>query len=132
MSSSELNAVEHVYLTAGNLALPGAPILNLALFYNPDDGSLSGEALITQAIAPPHGRVVIRPVSGSVYGLGIGGATRAFNLSGEYVVSVPPPAIGSYLAKFEAIFVTDNNWNGRASFTYDHNKVEDVPVKKRG
>ena len=132
VSSSELNAVEHVYLIAGNLGLPGAPILNLALFYNPDDGSVSGEALITQSIAPPHGRVVIRPVSGPVHGLGLGNATRVFSLSGEYVVSVPPPAFGSYLAKFEATFVTDNNWTGHGSFSYGNQKIDNVPIKKRG
>jgi len=132
VSSSELNAVEHVFLTAGNLGLPGAPILNLALFYNPDDGTVSGEALITQSITPPHGRVVIRPVSGPVHGLGLGNATRVFSLSGEYVVSATPPAIGSYLAKFEATFGTDNNWSGHGSFSYDQQKVNNVPIKKRG
>lgn len=134
MSTSELNAVEHVYLIAGNLATPGAPILNLALFYNPGDGTVSGEALITQSIAPPHGRVVIRPVSGPVHGLGFpgGGVTRVFTLRGEFVVSVPPPAIGSYLAQFEATFATDNNWSGHGSFTYDQQKVQNVPIKQRG
>ncbi|MCL6485899.1 MAG: DUF1842 domain-containing protein [Janthinobacterium lividum] len=117
---------------AGNLGLPGAPILNLALFYHPDDGSVSGEALITQSIAPPHGRVVIRPVSGPVHGLGLGKATRVFSLTGEYVVSVPPPAIGSYLAKFEATFVTDNNWSGHGSFSYGNQKIDNVPIAKRG
>ncbi len=131
MSTSELS-LEQLYLIAGNIDLPGAPVLNLALLYNPEAGALTGEALVTQAIAPPNGHVVIRPVSGAVHGLGLGGATRVFNLSGEYTVSVPPPAIGTYLAKFTAVFSTDNNWNGHGSFTYGNHTVTNVPIKKRG
>ncbi|MBB5606120.1 MULTISPECIES: DUF1842 domain-containing protein [unclassified Janthinobacterium] len=132
MATPEQNVVEHLYLTAGNLGLPGAPILNLAVLYNSADGALSGEALIAQAIAPPNGRVVIRPVSGQAHGLGLQHYTRAFTLSGEYTVSVPPPAIGTYLAKFTATFVTDNDWTGRGTFTYGDQTVKDVPIKKRG
>ncbi|HEV7816939.1 MAG TPA: hypothetical protein VGP06_17805, partial [Janthinobacterium sp.] len=89
MTTSELVAVEHLYLIAGNLGLPGAPVLNLSVLYNPDGSpaSLSGEAVIAQAIAPPGGRIVIKSISGPVYGLGFGKETRAFSLTGEYVQS---------------------------------------------
>ncbi|MFZ4877526.1 DUF1842 domain-containing protein [Janthinobacterium sp. Mn2066] len=131
MASNELNEIEHLYLVAGNLGSPGAPILNLALLFNSADGALSGEALVAQAIAPPNGRVVIRPISGEVHGLGLQHYTRAFTLSGEYTVSVPPPAIGTYLAKFTATFVTDNDWVGQGSFTYGNQTVKDVPIRPR-
>lgn len=131
VSTPELS-LEQLYLIAGNIDLPGAPVLNLALLYNPAAGALTGEAQVSQSVAPPYNLVTVRPVSGDVHGLGIGGATRVFSLSGEYVVSVPPPAIGSYLAKFTATFTTDNNWTGHGSFDYGTHKVTNVPIKKRG
>lgn len=131
MSTSELS-LEQLYLTAGNIGLPGAPVLNLALLYNSVAGALTGEAQISQSVAPPYNLVTIRPVSGPVHGLGIGGATRVFSLSGEYTVSVPPPAFGTYLAKFTATFSTDNNWSGHGTFTYGDNTVTNVAIKKRG
>lgn len=131
MSTSELS-LEQLNLTAGNIGLPGAPVLNLFLLYNPEAGALTGEAQVTQAVAPPYNLMTIRPVSGDVHGLGLGGATRVFSLSGEYTVSVPPPAIGTYLAKFTAVFTTDNNWTGHGSFDYGTHKVTNVPIKKRG
>jgi hypothetical protein len=130
--STELNAVLPVNLIAGHLAQPVAPILNLALMYDPESGGLNGSAVISQAVTPPSGRVVIRHVSGDVHGLGLGGATRVFTLMGEYVQSVPPPAIGSYLAKFTATFVTDNHWKGHGSFDWGTHKVENVPIAPRG
>ena len=134
MSASELTAVKPVHLVAGNLGTPGAPVLNLALLYNPDStpASLSGEAVITQAIAPPNGRIVIHGVHGPVHGLGYGKETRVFSLKGTYWQSFPPPAIGQIQEEFTATFVTDNNWQGHGTFTYGGQTVANVPIKQQG
>lgn len=129
--SNAPNSLQLIQLMAGNLNMPGAPVLNLNLMYNTEQGTLNGDALITQAVTPPSGRTLVPHVSGDVHGLGLGGATRVFSLSGEYVQSFPPPAIGSYLAKFSATFVTDNNWKGHGSFDFGTHKVNNVPVGPR-
>lgn len=134
MSQPELTKVQHLQLIAGNVGMPGAPVLNLSLVYNPDSnpGSLSGLAVITQAVASPNSRIEIRNVSGTVHGLGLGKATRVFSLTGEYWQSFPPPAIGSVQEKFTATFVTDNNWQGEGGFSYGGNQVTGVPIKPVG
>ncbi|MFY8188724.1 MAG: hypothetical protein ACOVLC_12315 [Flavobacterium sp.] len=43
--------------------------------------------------------------------------------------SVPPPAIGSFLADFNAHMAIDNAWNGTGGFSYWKNDIENVPVK---
>lgn len=129
MSTSEFSLGEPVSLIAGNLDQPGAPILHLALLYDTELGTLNGKAQITQAVAPPNGRIVIRHVTGQVHGLGLGQATRAVALSGEYAQSLPPPAIGTFIEKFEATFVTDNKWRGHGTFSYGGHVVANVPVK---
>ncbi|MFL6673084.1 MAG: DUF1842 domain-containing protein [Massilia sp.] len=130
--STETNTIQMIQLIAGNLGLPGAPVLQLDLLYNPEEGNLNGQAIISQTVVPPYGRVVVRHVTGDAHGLGLGGATRAIAVRGEYVQSFPPPAIGSYLAQFSATFVTDNNWKGHGSFEFGNQKVMNVPVGPQG
>jgi hypothetical protein len=132
MSTSDFSAVSLVFLTSGNLEVPGAPVLNLALMYDGQTGAVSGEALVTQAIAPPDGRLLVRNVSGEVHGLGLGGATRVMSLRGEYVYTLPPPAIGSITEKFEANFVMNQQWVGHGSFQYGGKTMRNVPIKQRG
>lgn len=132
MTTSDLSSVTLLQLISGNLDVPGAPVLNLALMYDSQSGAVAGEALITQAIAPPDGRILVRNVTGQVHGLGIGGVTRVMSLKGEYVYILPPPAIGSVTEKFEATYVTDNQWKGHGSFQYGGKSVRNVPIKQRG
>jgi len=134
MTTSELTSSKKIDLVAGNLGTPGAPILNLSLIYNVDheDGQLSGLAVISQAIAPPNGRIVINNVSGPVHGLGFGKETRVFSLTGEYWQSLQPPAIGQVQEKFTATFTTDNNWQGHGTFAYGGHVVRNVPIKQVG
>lgn len=132
MTISDLSSVTLLHLLSGNLEVPGAPVLHLALSYDNQSGAISGQALITQAIAPPDGRLLIRNVSGQVHGLGVGGATRVMSLKGEYVHILPPPAIGSVTEKFECTYVTDNEWKGHGSFEYGGRSVRNVPIKQRG
>ncbi|WP_026354568.1 DUF1842 domain-containing protein [Massilia niastensis] len=132
MSAPDFSAVSLVFLTAGNIDVPGAPVLNLALLYDGQTGAVSGEALVTQAIAPPDGRLLVRSVSGEVHGLGIGGATRVMSLRGEYIYTLPAPAIGSISEKFEANFVMNQQWVGHGSFQYGGKTIQNVPIKPRG
>jgi hypothetical protein len=118
-----------VKLEVGHVGTPGAPILHLALVVNAPTGAIGGTAEITQAIAPPNGEIEIPHVTGQIRHLGLGHDTIIVTLSGQYIVSVPPPAIGSYLAKFEAVLHVDKSWKGTGSFTYGGHTVDNVPVK---
>lgn len=131
--TKETSALVGAYLvngTAGNVGLPGAPIMHFSLVVVPGANSVSGTVEITQAIAPPNGDIVIKNVTGTIRSTGYGQVTQVVALEGEYIVSFPPPAIGSYLAKFSAHMAIDNNWTGKGGFTYGTNDVENVPVKK--
>jgi hypothetical protein len=125
---TETNTLQLIQLIAGNLGLPGAAILQLDLLFNPQEGNLNGQAIISQTVGPPKVRIVVRHLAGEAHGLGLGGATRVVALRGEYEQSFPPPASGSYLAQFSATFVTDNNWKGHGSFQFGSDKVMNVPV----
>lgn len=132
MSDSEFINAEPVYLISGNLGVLGAPMLSLALMYDPDTGYISGQGLITQSIAPPNGRVVLHGVSGNVHGLGLKGATRVISLTGTFEHYFTPPAIGQVTEKFQATFVTDQQWQGHGTFTYGNQTIRNVPIKQRG
>jgi len=112
--------------TIGNVGMPGAPIAHFSLVVSPVSNSVSGMVEITQAI---NAKPISVHVTGSIRATGYGKVTKIVNLTGEYVVSVPPPAIGSYLEKFSAYMDIDNDWNGTGGFTYGNNEVNDVPVK---
>ncbi|MBI2510441.1 MAG: DUF1842 domain-containing protein [Opitutae bacterium] len=114
--------------TVGNVGTPGAPIMHYSLVVVPSTGSVSGTVEITQAIAPPQNRVVIPNVHGVIRKTGLGPVTQIVALQGQYVYSVPPPAIGSFLADFSAHLAIDNAWNGRGGFSYFNHNVENVPV----
>jgi hypothetical protein len=114
--------------TVGNAGMPGAPILHYSLLVDAPTGAVSGVVHITQAIAGSGSNISVN-VKGQIRGLGFGPITKLVSLEGEYVQSVPPPAIGSYLGKLTAHLAVDNNWNGRGGFEYGPNHVEDVPVK---
>lgn len=112
--------------TIGNVGMPGAPIAHFSLVVSPVSNSVSGMVEITQAINRPSIKV---NVTGSVRATGYGKVTKIVSLKGQYVVSVPPPAIGSYLENFTAYLDIDNSWNGTGGFTYGNNEINDVPVK---
>ena len=116
-----------VKAVVGNVGNPGAPIANLALTVQAASGHVSGIAEISQAIDKGQHRF---PVSGQIYQTGFGPNHQLVSLSGEFVYSVPPPAIGSFLAKFTAALSVDQAWNGSGGFNYLNTHVENVPVKK--
>jgi uncharacterized protein DUF1842 len=113
--------------TIGNVGMPGAPIATFSLVVVPSQHSVSGTVVITQAINGPDNHIVI-PVTGKIYATGFGQFTQVVSLHGQYVQSFPPPAIGSFLADFDAHFAIDNAWNGTGGFSYWKYTVENVPV----
>ncbi|WLI91056.1 DUF1842 domain-containing protein [Massilia sp. R2A-15] len=129
MSDSEFIDADPIYLMCGNLGMPGAPILSLALMYDTGSGMISGQGMITQSVAPPNGRIAIHAISGEVHGLGLGGVTRVMTLTGTFQ-GTPPTA--PVTERFTAIITTDERWQGHGTFTYGGNTVRNVPVKQRG
>lgn len=113
--------------TIGNVGTPGAPIATFSLVVVPSQNSVSGTVVITQAVPGPDGHIVV-PVTGKIYVTGIGHITKVVSLQGQYVHSVPPPAFGSFLAKFDAHLAIDNAWNGTGGFSYFNHVIEHVPV----
>ncbi|OMQ09748.1 DUF1842 domain-containing protein [[Flexibacter] sp. ATCC 35103] len=111
----------------GNVGTPGAPIATFSLVVVPSQHSVSGTVVVTQAIQGPDSHIVI-PVTGKIYATGLGKVTQVVSLQGQYVHSVPPPAIGSFLATFDAHLAIDNAWNGTGGFSYYQHTIENVPV----
>jgi hypothetical protein len=113
--------------TIGNVGMPGAPIASFSLVVVPSQHSVTGTIVITQAIQGPDSHIVVN-VKGKIYATGFGKVTQVIGLQGEYVHSVPPPAIGSFLAKFDAHLAIDSAWNGTGGFSYYQHTIENVPV----
>ncbi len=121
--------LDNAYLskgTIGNVGMPGAPVAYFSLVVSPEQGTVSGIVEILQAIDRPNIKV---NVAGKLRHTGYGDITQIITIQGEYVVSMPPPAIGSYLEKFEAYLDVDNSWNGTGGFSFGFQKINDVPVK---
>ena len=114
--------------TIGNVGMPGAPVASFSLVVVPSQHSVSGTVVITQAIQGPDSRIVVE-VTGKIYSTGIGKVTQVVGLKGQYIHSVPPPAIGSFLANFDAHLAIDNEWNGTGGFSYFGHNIENAPVK---
>lgn len=119
-----------VKLVVTKEGLMGAPTLTLNLLVYAPAGTVSGDAIITQAVTPPGGYTHVPQVTGAIHHTGLGKDTQLVSLSGQYVQSVPPPAIGSFLANFTAALAVDANWNGRGTFTYANHTIADATVKK--
>lgn len=120
--------LESAYLakgTIGNIGMPGAPLAYFSLVISPEQGKVSGIVEITQVIDKPSIKV---NVTGSIRNTTYGHVTKIVTIHGEYIVSVPPPAIGSYLEKFSAYVDINDEWNGTGGFSYGNQKIEEVPV----
>jgi hypothetical protein len=116
---------------AGNVGMPGSPILHFDLLVNSSAGSISGQARINQAVAPPSGEIHIHNVTGTVRELVFGGkVTLVVALQGTYYRSLPPPEILTIVEHFAAHLSVDQSWEGRGSFDYNNGGqvVNDVPV----
>ncbi|MES2574657.1 MAG: DUF1842 domain-containing protein [Bacteroidota bacterium] len=113
--------------TIGNVGTPGAPIATFSLVVVPSQNSVTGTVVITQAVSGPDSHIVVQ-VKGKIYAAGLGKFTQVVSLQGQYVHSFPPPAIGAFLADFDAHLAVDNAWNGTGGFSYYQHNVENVPV----
>lgn len=114
--------------TIGNVGMPGAPIAHFSLVVVPSQNSVSGTVVITQAIQGSNSNITVN-VTGKIYAAGLGQYTQLVSMSGQYVQTVPPPAIGAFLADFNAHMAIDNSWNGVGGFSYWQHDIENVPVK---
>ncbi|TCI94827.1 DUF1842 domain-containing protein [Tenacibaculum sp. M341] len=121
--------IETTYLVKGvigNVGMPGAPITHFSLVVSPEQQTVSGIVEITRAINSPSIKL---NVAGNIRFTGYGNIKQIINLRGEYKISAPPPAIGSYLEDFSAYLDTDEQWNGNGGFTFGFQKIDNVPVK---
>jgi hypothetical protein len=114
---------------AGNEGTPGAPLLHFSLLVNAVTGTITGQAVQTQAVPPPGDKIVVGNITGIVRSTGFGHFTKIVALEGSAVISFPPPAIGSYQAPFSAHFALDDKWNGTGGWTLGNTAVNNVPVK---
>ncbi|HSV30106.1 MAG TPA: DUF1842 domain-containing protein [Candidatus Omnitrophota bacterium] len=124
----DMDGLYLVKLQVTKEGLMGAPTLSLNLVVYAPNGTVNGDAAITQAIL--NGQIHIPQVSGNIHHTGFGKDQQLVSLSGQYVQSVPPPAIGSFLAEFKAALVVDASWNGRGTFSYGGHTIADATVKQ--
>jgi hypothetical protein len=119
-----------VKFLVGNEGMSGAPLLHVAAAVDAPTGDITGQAEITQAIAPPGGIIRIKNFQGRIHLLTLDPAVRIVTLTGSYVFSFPPPAIGEGTAPFSATLVIEHDeWQGRGSFSYGGTDIDDVPVQ---
>ncbi len=114
--------------SAGNEGVPGAPILNFTLLVNAVTGDVTGHATQVQAVEAPENEIKIGDITGKVQATGFGDYTKVVALKGTGIVTLPPPAIGSYAVPFTAHFAINDKWEGRGGWSLGAEKVEDVPV----
>lgn len=114
--------------TIGNVGTPGAPIASFSLVVVPSQHSVSGTVVITQAIPGPDSHIVVS-VTGRIYAAGIEPYTQLVSLKGQYVQTFPAPAIGAFLADFDAHLAVNADWNGLGGFSYYQHHIENVPAK---
>jgi len=127
-ATATASLLETAYLTKGtigNVGLPGAPIAHFSLVVSTVSQTVSGIVEITQAIDRPS---ITVNVTGTIRATGYGKVTQIVNLKGQYGVSLPPPAIGTYLQDFTAYMDLDQSWNGIGGFSYGDTEINDVPV----
>jgi hypothetical protein len=125
-TASDVLGLYFVPVEVGNAGLPGAPVVKLGLSVQAASGHVAGIAEIIQAV--PGGNHKF-PVTGQIYQTGLGQNQQLVSLQGEFVYTVPPPGIGTFLAKFTAALAVDQQWNGTGGFNYVTTHVENVPVK---
>ncbi|MGR0481162.1 MAG: DUF1842 domain-containing protein [Candidatus Electronema sp. V4] len=102
----------------------GAGSMTLQVSVEPVSSSINGQANGTILEGTQHAPRFTAIASGHMHSTGLGHVTKVGAVSGQAMVSVAPPAIGTYLAPFSASFAVDNDWNGTGKFsvgdyTYD-------------
>lgn len=132
MMKSDLSTVSLIPLTCGNLGMSGAPILNMMLMCDAQSGMVTGQGMVTQAVAAPNDVMMLRNLTGSMHVLGAGGANRVMMLRGECMQMMMAPAIGQMMVPFEACFLMDKQWMGHGTFMCGQMMIDNAPVKQRG
>jgi len=106
----------------------GSPMLFLNMTVYTPTGDVNGSGKITRALAPPEGTLAIPQVKGGIYHTGAPVDQQLVHLTGEYVYSFPPPAIGSALMPVTVAMCVDRNWKGKGSFTFGSRQINDCVV----
>jgi Domain of unknown function (DUF1843)/Domain of unknown function (DUF1842) len=119
----------HVEGTAGNVGMPGAPILHFNLVVEGSSGKISGQASITQALPPPNGNIRISNVTGQIRQVTLPPLNQLVSLEGTYGQAGPPGTNYIIEEHFSAHFAVDSQWNGRGGFEYGGHIVDNVPVR---
>ena len=114
---------------AGNVGKPGAPLFHFSLAVDEASGSVTGHGKITQAVAPPFGDISIAINHGRIFHTSVKPQKKIVTLTGNGLVSFPPPAIGSYLVPFDAVLIIDDTWHGVGGWIFGKDHINDVPVK---
>ena len=99
----------------------GGASMKLQLAVDPVNNTITGCADGTIEEGTQFSPNFAASAAGHIYSTGLGGITKIGAVSGQTVVSVPPPAIGSYLVPFSANFAVDNDWNGEGNFSVGTN-----------
>jgi hypothetical protein len=107
----------------------GAPLLYFDGLVNAPTGHITGQAMITQAVAPPGVDIHITNVKGHLKQFNVEPYVRLVNLEGTFWQSFTPPAIGEIERKFAAVFFIErDSWTGMGSFEYGLNEVTEAKV----
>lgn len=102
----------------------GGGSMLMQLGVDPVRGTLNGRADGSIQEGTQHAPTFVASATGHVHSTGLGNVTKVGAVSGEAVVSFPPPAIGSYRAPFSASFAVDNQWVGTGKFSVGNDTYE--------
>jgi len=119
-------AVFRVCLAAEKKPLLGAPVFDLALFFDPFHSRVSGFVDIHRSVTPPGDEHRVQ-VTGTYHPL-IGGKGHIVSLSGHFAVQCPPPATCIIEEHFFATLILDEKWNGKSNFHWGKMMDMEVPV----
>jgi hypothetical protein len=118
-----------VQLTIDNPGLLGSPVLTLDLAVNAATGQVNGSGEISQSVTPQSPPYHLGQVTGHVFHTGFQNDTLLVHLTGEYLYSVPPPAIGTFVGPFSAGLAVDRSWTGKGSYSYGRHQVAQCRVR---
>jgi hypothetical protein len=96
--------------------------LTLNLLVRAGSGEITGSGEISRSLSPPTPPAHIFQLTGHVEP-GQSEDVLHVHVSGEYVESLKPPAIGSISGPFSASCVVDRQWGGQGTFSYGRYNV---------
>jgi len=111
--------------SAGDEATPNAPILRFALLVNDISGQVAGQAQVTNESVEYN----IGNVAGHIQSAGLGSITKLVALTGEAFYTLRPPAVGTFMLRFQANFaIVNDSWDGVGGWTLGGQAVDNVRV----